>query len=93
MAEDDQKVLVTKPFKFVTAGYFAACDARFPNQNQSKHCFQNYIDYHRCILAKGEDFQPCKQFFLSCRSMCPSSWVERWDEQREAGNFPGKLDH
>jgi hypothetical protein len=36
-------------------------DARFPNQNQTKHCWQNYVDYHKCILAKGEDFAPCKQ--------------------------------
>lgn len=45
------------PFKFVTAGF----DARFPNQNQTKHCWQNYVDYHKCILAKGEDFKPCRQ--------------------------------
>jgi cytochrome c oxidase subunit 6b len=36
-------------------------DARFPNQNQTKHCWQNYVDYHKCILAKGEDFAPCRQ--------------------------------
>ncbi|KAL9605873.1 MAG: hypothetical protein Q9179_000937 [Wetmoreana sp. 5 TL-2023] len=54
--EDDGDQLVTKPFKFVT-GF----DARFPNQNQTKHCWQNYVDYHKCILAKGEDFAPCRQ--------------------------------
>ena len=36
-------------------------DARFPNQNQTKHCWQNYVDYHKCINAKGEDFAPCRQ--------------------------------
>lgn len=36
-------------------------DARFPNTNQTKHCWQNYVDYHKCILAKGEDFAPCRQ--------------------------------
>lgn len=36
-------------------------DARFPNVNQTKHCWQNYVDYHKCILAKGEDFAPCRQ--------------------------------
>merc|ERR1711879_211927 len=41
--------MVTKPFKFVTAG----TDARFPNVNQTKHCWQNYVDYHKCIIAKG----------------------------------------
>jgi cytochrome c oxidase subunit 6b len=57
-------------------------DARFPNQNQTKHCWQNYVDYHKCILAKGEDFAPCRQFFLAYRSLCPSGWTSRWDDQR-----------
>jgi hypothetical protein len=39
----------------------AGFDARFPNQNQTKHCWQNYVDYHKCIIAKGEDFAPCRQ--------------------------------
>ncbi|GAB7337142.1 hypothetical protein MBLNU457_g2536t2 [Dothideomycetes sp. NU457] len=67
-------------------------DARFPNQNQTKHCWQNYVDYHKCVLAKGEDFKPCRQFFLAYRSLCPSGWAQRWDDQREAGSFPVKLD-
>ncbi|GJC82643.1 cytochrome c oxidase subunit 6b [Colletotrichum tofieldiae] len=83
---DDQE-LVTKPFKFVTG-----TDARYPNMNQTKHCWQNYVDYHKCINAKGEDFAPCRQFWLGYRSLCPSGWYTRWDEQREAGNFPVKLD-
>ncbi|QRC94138.1 cytochrome c oxidase subunit 12 isoform B [Parastagonospora nodorum SN15] len=67
-------------------------DARFPNQNQTKHCWQNYVDYHKCIIAKGEDFAPCRQFMLAYRSLCPSGWTTRWDEQREAGIFPHRLD-
>ncbi|KAI6874253.1 hypothetical protein KC343_g1047 [Hortaea werneckii] len=85
MSDDEERV--TMPFKFVT-GF----DARFPNQNQTKHCWQNYVDYHKCILAKGEDFKPCRQFFLAYRSLCPSSWCERWDDQRENGTFPARLD-
>lgn len=50
--------------------------------NQTKHCWQNYVDYHKCILAKGEDFAPCRQFWLAYRSLCPSGWYQRWDEQR-----------
>ncbi|KAL2759541.1 hypothetical protein ACRALDRAFT_2094433, partial [Sodiomyces alcalophilus JCM 7366] len=57
-------------------------DARFPNMNQTKHCWQNYVDYHKCIIAKGEDFAPCRQFFLAYRSLCPSGWYNRWDDQR-----------
>ncbi|KAF1851867.1 COX6B-domain-containing protein [Cucurbitaria berberidis CBS 394.84] len=67
-------------------------DARFPNQNQTKHCWQNYVDYHKCTIAKGEDFAPCRQFLLAYKSLCPSGWTSRWDDQREAGNFPVKLD-
>ncbi|KIH93483.1 cytochrome c oxidase subunit 6b [Sporothrix brasiliensis 5110] len=69
---DDERV--TKPFKFVTG-----VDARFPNTNQTKHCWQNYVDYHKCILAKGEEFAPCRQY-------------KRWDDQREAGTFPVRLE-
>lgn len=43
----------------------APFDARFPNTNQSKHCFSNYVDYFRCINAKGEDFPACKQVSTS----------------------------
>ncbi|PSR88751.1 hypothetical protein PHLCEN_2v5102 [Hermanssonia centrifuga] len=51
-----------------TAGF----DARFPNTNQTRHCFQNYTDYFKCIAAKGEDFAPCKQFKRAYNSLCPS---------------------
>lgn len=54
--------------------------------NQTKHCWQNYVDYHKCITAKGEDFAPCRQFMLAYRSLCPSGWTTRWDDQR--GEFP-----
>jgi cytochrome c oxidase subunit 6b len=37
---------------------------------------------HKCILAKGEDFAPCRQFWLAYRSLCPSGWYQRWDDQR-----------
>jgi cytochrome c oxidase subunit 6b len=29
--------------------------------NQTKHCWQNYVDYHKCVNAKGEEFAPCRQ--------------------------------
>lgn len=28
---------------------------------RTKHCWQNYVDYHKCIIAKGEEFAPCRQ--------------------------------
>ncbi|GLI76297.1 cytochrome c oxidase subunit 6B [Penicillium ochrochloron] len=104
---DPDEPVETKPFKFVT-GY----DARFPQQNQTKHCWQNYVDYYKCVNAKGEDFRPCRQvlsnpapidmsiatskrilqFYHAYRSLCPKAWTDRWDAQREAGNFPAHLD-
>merc|ERR1712099_71852 len=84
MSDDEERV--TMPFKFVTAGF----DARFPNQNQTKHCWQNYVDYHKCILAKGEDFKPCRQFFLAYRSLSQvpgvSAGTTSW---RTALSLPG----
>ncbi|KAK4701665.1 cytochrome c oxidase subunit 6b, partial [Phenoliferia sp. Uapishka_3] len=53
--------------------------------------FKAKPDYFRCVDAKGEDFAPCKNFFKSYHSLCPNEWTTRWDEQREAGNFPAKL--
>lgn len=36
--------------------------------NRTKHCWQNYVDYHKCILAKGEEFKPCRQVASSERA-------------------------
>ena len=50
-------------------------DARFPNQNQTKNCWQNYVDFHKCRKAKGEDYEPCNFFFRAYKSLCPKAWV------------------
>ncbi|TGZ85606.1 cytochrome c oxidase, subunit VIb, partial [Ascodesmis nigricans] len=55
-------------------------------------CWQNYVDYHKCVNAKGEEFAPCKQFYYAFRSLCPNAWLERWDTQRENGTFPARLE-
>ncbi|WFD31095.1 Cytochrome c oxidase subunit 6B [Malassezia sp. CBS 17886] len=70
----------------------AEFDSRFPNQNQTRHCWQNYADYFRCINQKGEDYTPCKHFYKAYKALCPDEWVERWNEQRENGSFPANLD-
>ncbi|SAL98618.1 hypothetical protein [Absidia glauca] len=54
-------------------------------------CWQNYVDYFKCIDARGEDFVPCKQFWRNYHSLCPNSWVEKWDTQREAGENPSNF--
>ncbi|EDQ90083.1 uncharacterized protein MONBRDRAFT_16380 [Monosiga brevicollis MX1] len=79
MSSIDASAIKTAPF-----------DARFPNQNQTKSCWQNYVDFHKCIALKGESYKPCGQFFKTYMSLCPLEWVEKWDEQREAGTFANR---
>ncbi|KAH9601967.1 hypothetical protein KSS87_000340 [Heliosperma pusillum] len=69
----------------------APADFRFPTTNQTRHCFTRYIEYHRCVAAKGDDAPECDKFAKYYRSLCPGEWVDRWNEQRENGTFPGPL--
>ncbi|EOA38529.1 hypothetical protein CARUB_v10010326mg [Capsella rubella] len=69
----------------------APADFRFPTTNQTRHCFTRYIEYHRCVAAKGDEAPECDKFAKFYRSLCPSEWVDRWNEQRENGTFPGPL--
>ncbi|KAH1039086.1 hypothetical protein J1N35_040829, partial [Gossypium stocksii] len=68
----------------------APADFRSPTTNQTRHCFTRYIEFHRCLAAKGESNE-CERFAKYYRSLCPGEWVERWNEQRENGTFPGPL--
>ncbi|KAI3958546.1 hypothetical protein MKW92_032567 [Papaver armeniacum] len=63
----------------------APIDFRFPTTNQSRHCFTRYIEHHR------EGASECEKFAKYYRSLCPGEWVDRWNEQRENGTFPGPL--
>ena len=63
---DDKPVIKIETAKF---------DARFPNQNQTKNCWQNFVDYQKCIKHKGEDYEHCQFFKKTYRSLCPISWV------------------
>lgn len=38
-------------------------------------CWQNYVDYYKCVNARGEEFEPCKQFYRAFHSLCPNGWV------------------
>jgi len=69
--------------------YTIPFDARFPNQRNTKMCWQNFIDYHRCVEAKGEDFEPCEFFKDNYENVCPNFWTERMEDNVEEGNFPG----
>uniref|UniRef100_UPI00358E9398 cytochrome c oxidase subunit 6B1 isoform X1 n=2 Tax=Myxine glutinosa TaxID=7769 RepID=UPI00358E9398 len=72
----------------------APFDARFPNQNQTRNCYQNYLDFYRCtkaLTAKGVDPLPCDWYRRVYKSLCPMSWVQKWDEQQEEGTFAGNV--
>jgi len=73
-----------KTFTFATA----ASDVRFPHTNQTKHCHQNFLDFQKCKAAKGEDYKPCKQFYRAFKSMCPTSWTDKWESEIEEGKYP-----
>ncbi|TIA86900.1 hypothetical protein E3P99_03533 [Wallemia hederae] len=81
MSESDNKYVLQ------TAGF----DVRFPNTNQTKHCWQAFVDYHKCIKAKGDDFAPCKAFHRTYKSICPNPWTDKWNEQIDEGNFPSNI--
>nr|XP_020473261.1 cytochrome c oxidase subunit 6B1 [Monopterus albus]XP_020473262.1 cytochrome c oxidase subunit 6B1 [Monopterus albus] len=72
----------------------APFDARFPNTNQTRNCYQNYLDFHRCnkvLSAKDHDVTACEWYKRVYKSLCPIGWVDKWDEQVENGSFPGKI--
>ncbi|XP_039181572.1 cytochrome c oxidase subunit 6B1 isoform X1 [Crotalus tigris] len=55
----------------------APFDSRFPNQNQTRGCWQNYLDFHRCekaMNAKGSDPYVCQWYKKVYSSLCPSFW-------------------
>jgi len=66
-------------------------DPRFPNTNQTKNCWQNFVDYHRCIKIKGEDYEPCIYFKNAYGTLCPGTWVDKWTAEVEEGTFAGKI--
>ncbi|QDZ17697.1 subunit H of cytochrome c oxidase [Chloropicon primus] len=65
-------------------------DPRFTTTNQARHCYTRYNEFHKCAAEKGEDAEDCKFFQKAYRSMCPSIWLEKWNEERDAGTFAGR---
>ncbi|KAJ0091530.1 hypothetical protein Patl1_14433 [Pistacia atlantica] len=53
----------------------APADFRFPTTNQTRHCFTRYIEFHRCLAAKGEESNECERFAKYYRSLCPGEWM------------------
>merc|ERR1712018_46769 len=98
------KFYLNSPLKmsaFENSKYFAgnhdtnynagAYDPRFPSQIQQRSCFSNYVDYHRCVNLKGDDYEPCNYYKAQFMAMCFNWQIEKFDEQREKGAFPAKL--
>ncbi|RYR30355.1 hypothetical protein Ahy_B01g055138 isoform A [Arachis hypogaea] len=52
----------------------APADFRFPTTNQTRHCFTRYVEFHRCLAAKGDDSAECERFAKYYRSLCPGEW-------------------
>ena len=72
------KDIQTKMQDFLNGG--VPFDARFPNQSQTKNCYQNFLDYQKCVKAKGEDFAPCSFFARNFKTLCPNAWVSMFIE-------------
>lgn len=63
---------------------------RFPNQNQTKHCWASYVEVQKCKAEGNEDTAACKEFQAAAKSICPQHWIDRWDEQIEQQRFAGQ---
>lgn len=53
-------------------------DKRFPTQNQTKHCWARYLEFHACAKVKGEEDPECEKFKRWYGSLCPTEWVRRF---------------
>jgi cytochrome c oxidase subunit 6b len=66
-------------------------DPRFMQQNQTRWCYVMFTDFHRCAHYLGAEDKHCQYFYKCYKSLCPNSWIEKWEEQIEAGRFPRDL--
>lgn len=67
-------------------------DVRYPQCKVTRHCFDYYVDYHRCIELLGAKNKQCKFFKNVYMDVCPRHWIQEWDKQVEQGIFPAKFD-
>jgi len=45
-----------------------------------------------CVKKTGSEDE-CASMRQLAISVCPDDWTEKWDEEREAGNFAGIQEH
>eukprot|EP01025_Chloroclados_australasicus_P000650 TRINITY_DN10268_c0_g1_i1.p4 TRINITY_DN10268_c0_g1~~TRINITY_DN10268_c0_g1_i1.p4 ORF type:complete len:118 (-),score=12.40 TRINITY_DN10268_c0_g1_i1:485-838(-) len=68
----------------------AALDMRFPSTNQSRACYTRYNEFYKCVKNNGEDNPDCLKYRRAALSLCPMDWIEKWEDAREEGKWPGK---
>lgn len=56
-----------------------------------RHCYQSYLDFHRCKKIRGEQFDACQYYKRVYHSICPNSWIDKWDTQIAEDRFPGNI--
>ncbi|KFK45002.1 hypothetical protein AALP_AA1G331400 [Arabis alpina] len=60
--------------------------------NETRHCFNRYMQYNKCIEKKGSDANDCNNLRDYVRSLCPEELVEKWEEQRRLGTLPSRFE-
>jgi cytochrome c oxidase subunit 6b len=68
----------------------AKIDMRFPSTNQARACYTRYNEFYKCKQQKSDDNEECETFRRAALSLCPMDWIEKWEDAREAGTWPGK---
>ncbi|XP_055912040.1 uncharacterized protein LOC129946044 [Eupeodes corollae] len=66
-------------------------DPRYKSQNQTRYCYESYVDYYRCQKEHADDKDQCNSFKKAFTVMCPNDWISKWDDQRAAGTFAGRI--
>ncbi|CAM9220171.1 unnamed protein product [Choristocarpus tenellus] len=74
-----------------------SADSRYPLFNQASHCWyvfqkrshQKFNEWVLCVKNADGDEDACKPHRQLAVSLCPNEWVEKWDEERDEGNFSG----
>ena len=63
-------------------------DPRYPSHNQANTCWGKYNQWALCVKKSGDE-DACKPMRQIAHSICPDDWVEKWDGERDEGNFSG----
>ncbi|KAF0738708.1 hypothetical protein AaE_008841, partial [Aphanomyces astaci] len=48
-----------------------------------------YNEWALCLKKNDDDEDACKHKRQYAKSLCPGSWLEKWDTERDEGNFSG----